>query len=186
MRREEKKMEILQAAGKVFFLNGFEKTKIEEIARKAGIGKGTVYEYFESKQQLFEELIAYNRRLIISNLQKTLAEGDSIREKLKAFAAFLAGVVKEHMRVFELMAGSRVMAREMGDILLEVVREAVGKEELRADLEPELIASLFVGTVNQFCSKEIVFFMKQPEEINYERLADAVMQGIGQKSEVSA
>ncbi|MBO5667336.1 MAG: TetR/AcrR family transcriptional regulator [Firmicutes bacterium] len=54
MRDRSKKRElIMEAALQVFVEHGYEKTKIIDVARTAGIGKGTVYEYFESKEELF-------------------------------------------------------------------------------------------------------------------------------------
>ena len=190
MAREEKKKEILRAAAKVFFVNGFEGAKIEDIAKEAGIGKGTVYEYFDSKQQLFEEMVAYSHQIIIGNLKKALAQGDSFNEKIKAFASFLTGMLKDHLHLFELMANSKVMAREMGalilesnirmgDALMEVVAEAARNGEIRSGLDPEIITAMIMGTVNQYCSKKVVFYMKQPEEIDYDLLVDAIMRGIG-------
>ena len=42
----------MQAAIKLFSENGFEKTSIEELAREAGIGKGTIYSYFQTKTDI--------------------------------------------------------------------------------------------------------------------------------------
>ncbi|MBR5000386.1 MAG: TetR/AcrR family transcriptional regulator [Firmicutes bacterium] len=54
MRDKSKKRQlIMEAALQVFVEHGYEKTKIIDVARTAGIGKGTVYEYFESKEALF-------------------------------------------------------------------------------------------------------------------------------------
>lgn len=54
--REKKKQEtrqaIMQAAIKLFSEKGFEKTSIEELAREAGIGKGTIYGYFQTKSDI--------------------------------------------------------------------------------------------------------------------------------------
>ncbi|MBN2723779.1 MAG: TetR/AcrR family transcriptional regulator [Deltaproteobacteria bacterium] len=50
--KEIKKMEISSAAIKIFINKGISNTSISEIAREAGIGKGTVYEYFSSKDEL--------------------------------------------------------------------------------------------------------------------------------------
>jgi TetR/AcrR family fatty acid metabolism transcriptional regulator len=47
---------ILEAAYDLFLNKGYWETKIIDIAEKAGIGKGTVYEYFESKDDIFFEL----------------------------------------------------------------------------------------------------------------------------------
>ncbi len=54
--REQKKQQtrkaIMQAAVKLFGKKGFEKTSIEELAREAGIGKGTIYSYFQTKSDI--------------------------------------------------------------------------------------------------------------------------------------
>ena len=59
MNKKEKRILILEAAKELFEEKGYHEAKISEIAIVAGIGKGTVYEYFESKQSLFEEMIIY-------------------------------------------------------------------------------------------------------------------------------
>jgi AcrR family transcriptional regulator len=51
--------QILIAALQVFAENGYEKTTIAEVAKVAGIGKGTVYEYFENKEQLLCDTMFY-------------------------------------------------------------------------------------------------------------------------------
>ena len=51
--RDEKKTLIIRAAAGVFAEKGFVKTLMAEVAAAAGIGKGTVYEYFRSKDDLF-------------------------------------------------------------------------------------------------------------------------------------
>ena len=51
--KSNKKMEILRAAAVSFAKNGIAKTKMEDIALTAGVGKGTIYEYFRSKEDIF-------------------------------------------------------------------------------------------------------------------------------------
>ena len=51
--RQEKARQIIQHATAIFAHKGYNATKIDDVAASAGIGKGTVYEYFESKQDLF-------------------------------------------------------------------------------------------------------------------------------------
>jgi AcrR family transcriptional regulator len=50
--REKRKREIALAALELFAEKSFESVSVSEIARAAGIGKGTVYEYFDSKEEL--------------------------------------------------------------------------------------------------------------------------------------
>lgn len=51
--KDRKRREILDAAMRVFAREGYHRAKMEVVAEEAGIGKGTVYEYFKSKTDLF-------------------------------------------------------------------------------------------------------------------------------------
>ena len=55
--RRSKSELILNAARKEFLAHGFRRTSIEEIARTAGIAKGTVYLYFDSKEAVFHAVL---------------------------------------------------------------------------------------------------------------------------------
>ena len=56
-RKEERPAEILAAALKMFSSKGFASTKLDEVAREAGVSKGTLYLYFESKEALFKAVV---------------------------------------------------------------------------------------------------------------------------------
>ena len=57
-----KRQQILEGARKVFHDNGFDAASMNDIARVAGVSKGTLYVYFENKERLFLELIAEEKR----------------------------------------------------------------------------------------------------------------------------
>jgi AcrR family transcriptional regulator len=57
-----KRRQILEGARAVFLSQGFDRASMDEIARAAGVSKGTLYVYFNNKQRLFEELIIEDRR----------------------------------------------------------------------------------------------------------------------------
>ena len=52
--RENRRSEILKAACTEFSENGYDSTKMEQIAKRVGIGKSTIYEYFPSKNELLK------------------------------------------------------------------------------------------------------------------------------------
>lgn len=56
-RREQKRLELLDAAMRVFCRDGFARARIDDIAAEAGIGKGTVYLYADSKVSLFKHVV---------------------------------------------------------------------------------------------------------------------------------
>jgi len=83
--KKRKKQQILEAAIEVFARKGFKETKISSIAENAGIGKGTVYEYFTSKDELFQNAFY----LFMDEINNAIAEKiynilDPM-EKIKAF-----------------------------------------------------------------------------------------------------
>lgn len=55
--KQDKKRMLLNAAAVVFSRDGYYKAKVEDIAKYAGVGKGTVYEYFDSKKELFKDMV---------------------------------------------------------------------------------------------------------------------------------
>jgi len=57
--KDQKKKDILEAAMKAYAKYGIENTKVQDISDIAGIGKGTIYEYFSSKEELFFEAVTH-------------------------------------------------------------------------------------------------------------------------------
>ncbi len=72
--KEETREKLLQSAMKEFAANGYAKTNIDDISVHAGFGKGTIYNYFPSKVELFLEVI----RRFINNLVSDI--NDSIKD----------------------------------------------------------------------------------------------------------
>ena len=87
-----KRERILMAAVEVFTRRGYNNVRMEEIAETAGIGKGTLYEYFDSKMQLFNEMIIksweeYSNSLTADSIHELNFE-ESIREIIKGHFTF--------------------------------------------------------------------------------------------------
>lgn len=83
-RETSKREQIMAAAGRVFARAGFEAAKVDDIAREAGVGKGTVYEYFDSKQALFEQILFKALFDHMQRLEQALAAHDDLVEALQA------------------------------------------------------------------------------------------------------
>ena len=78
--KEAKKLAILHAAMHVFARQGVVKTKMIDIARYAGIGKGTIYEYFRSKEEIFNSAFQYFFEDVEQALQQVVAsKGDPVQ-----------------------------------------------------------------------------------------------------------
>jgi len=83
---EYKKTRILEVSAKLFMAHGFRRVSMEEIARNAGVGKGTVYQLFSDKQELMLTTIDFIGSEVESAVGKILSdEALSPIEKLQMF-----------------------------------------------------------------------------------------------------
>ncbi|QRM57491.1 TetR/AcrR family transcriptional regulator [Sinorhizobium sp. BG8] len=88
-RKAERPGEILDAAFEEFVENGYAATRVEDIAARIGVTKGTVYFYFETKEILFEEMLRHIS-VPFSDLKQELGTlTGSYQEKIKAFARLI-------------------------------------------------------------------------------------------------
>lgn len=75
-----KKERIIKAAMDVFARDGLQKGTVDKIARQAGVAKGTVYEYFPSKEAIFEGVLYAFFESVSKNMKKALEkESDPVR-----------------------------------------------------------------------------------------------------------
>lgn len=83
-KKQNKINSILDVSLSLFAQKGFNGTSVADIAEKAGIGKGTIYEYFNSKQEIFINLIERWTSKANENLNEILKKIRNPEEKLKA------------------------------------------------------------------------------------------------------
>lgn len=186
---KEKKTEILKSAAEMFFLHGFDRTKVEDIAHKAKVGKGTVYVYFQSKQQLFEEMVAYIHETQELLIKKIMAKGSSLREKIEDLARYQIDLTYKNYKMLSSVACSKVTAREIGtfyigqnirvgQLLKSQIEEAMERRELNADIDSEIASALILGTIIQYCSMKVLLNGGLPEETVYGKISNLIMSGI--------
>src|ERR1700730_5854518 len=75
----DKRQSILDAALDEFAARGFADTRLDDVARRAGVAKGTIYLYFRDKENLFQDLVRTRLSPLIGTVQPAGAEGVSIR-----------------------------------------------------------------------------------------------------------
>lgn len=124
--REEKKKQsrrrIIEAAREVFFRDGFMPANLDEIAERAGVAKGTLYRYFESKADLYVAVLADNGRVFTDKLQEAVAAADSPSQQLRRISRFYLEHWQRHRDYFQIFWA--IDNQELiGDLPSEVVDE---------------------------------------------------------------
>ena len=101
----ERRQGILVAAGKVFDAHGYAATTMEAVAAEAGISKGSIYNYFENKRdlfvQLFSDVVAGNE--VAS--EKLLSGLGSARTRLESFLDDWTERAGDYKRIGRLLRG---------------------------------------------------------------------------------
>jgi AcrR family transcriptional regulator len=107
-RAAERRSAIIEAALDEFIARGFTATRIDDVAKRAGVAKGTIYLHFKDKESMFEELIRTALVPLIGRLHAPPPIGGSVRDAIEGFAR---GFIQE------------VVATRRGDIVRLIVAE---------------------------------------------------------------
>jgi AcrR family transcriptional regulator len=148
-----KKDGILLEAGKCFTRFGFKKTSVDDIAKKAGVGKGTVYLAADSKEDLYYQVLNREVRAWIAESARVID-----RRPADVILADLLARAIQHLQerplVMDLLVGGaqkvlpewREQLQELRDLgranIIEILRLGIKQGIFRADLEVELVAGL--------------------------------------------
>jgi AcrR family transcriptional regulator len=145
-RKEARPAEIVAAALQLFADRGFAATRLEDVATVAGVSKGTVYLYFESKEQLFEAVV---REAIAPNIDRAEALVDGFEgptpELLRALFGFVAGVLDTPLTgVMKLLVAESgnfpQLARLYADLVLRrvfaLIRRILERGVTRGEFRP--------------------------------------------------
>jgi AcrR family transcriptional regulator len=177
----QKRSDILTSARALFKENGFHNTKMEDIAQRAGVGKGTLYEYFKNKQEIFDETCIEYVELILEKVEEISRMNISFNEKLlilfkkrknSMYEDFEKSPI-DYIMSYKNIISEKVVKRlfdhilDMNKIMIEIINQ--GKEEgvVRKDIPSEIIACFVVGTLGEYFNLKMY---KQESEFNEEEL----------------
>lgn len=104
--REQKKVlsrrRILDSAREIFFRDGFMLANLDEVANRAGVAKGTLYRYFESKADLYVAVLAENGQVFVEKMDQVARAPRPVRECLRDLGDFYLDHWLEHIDYFQI------------------------------------------------------------------------------------
>jgi AcrR family transcriptional regulator len=83
LNKAKKKASFVDAAEKLFLQKGFENTSIEEVAKEAGLTKRTLYQYFNSKEDLFYAVALRGAKQLTFAYEEAMSKGHNALEKIR-------------------------------------------------------------------------------------------------------
>jgi len=156
--KADKRRAILRAAERVFRDRRFHEVLLDDVAAAARVGKGTIYLYFSSKEDLFFSLVSDGFLELEARLAKVAATGKPVGDKLCAFGEVLTAVLRErHMMIPAIMspefarrrpdarAALQSHHRRLDGILAGILEEGVRAGAVRSDADIHTFTCALVG-----------------------------------------
>ena len=100
--RDAKRGQIIEAAAGVFARKGFEAALMGDVAAAAGISKGSLYDYFDSKERLFFAVFEWSQRQVLAASAAQPPTGASAKERIVSFAEAAVAALVDQVDVYPL------------------------------------------------------------------------------------
>ncbi len=186
-----KKEQILLAAVEMFLDRDYYQVTITEIAERAEVGKGTVYEYFPSKEVLFKESFSYCAEAYLQSFRQHFTGSSSIRATMHDIVKTHLDLIKDNRKRLHLLFNERPLSfQELQNWVLErrqellkgitdLIEDGVKVKEIRTGIDVEMAGRLFLALNYVVMGGMVVLDNVEVEEEQITALLDVYWHGIG-------
>jgi AcrR family transcriptional regulator len=191
-RAAARRIAILEAALDEFSARGFAGARLDDVAQRAGVAKGTIYLHFKDKEALFQELVRTMLGPLVANLEHLLASDVPIRAVLERFADLFVreiyGTRRRDVARLVITEGARFPAiaefyyHEVAERGIAAMRAMIERAVSRGELShaalarfpqlvvaPALVGILWAGLFDRFAHLDVAGMMRAHIDILLER-----------------
>jgi TetR/AcrR family fatty acid metabolism transcriptional regulator len=185
----DKRRQILDAGIRVFARQGFHSCRVSDIADEAGVAYGLVYHYFNSKDQVLNELFTERWSLLLAAIEEIDAQPISGRQKLDAVARFIIDSYRHDPELMKVIIVEVTRAansfgrthlpeiRRAYDLIAKIVTDSQAAGDFRRDVDSEFASMWFYGAIEQLLSGW-VFGLIPGEAGDFDRAREMVVATI--------
>ncbi|HZL45474.1 MAG TPA: TetR/AcrR family transcriptional regulator [Opitutaceae bacterium] len=157
---QEKKQRIMQAAEEVFRTRQFHEVTLDEVARVANVGKGTIYLYFSDKEDLFFQTAVAGFDGMCELLRADATGEIPFRDGLLRMCMTISGFFRERRPLFRLILAQGEHALECGGSMRQrwlerrknmaettaaIIAQGIAAGDIRSDIPAEVLAEYLLG-----------------------------------------
>lgn len=188
MKAEERKQNILESAKRLFSLYGFYRTQISDIIKEAGIARGTIYQYFENKQDIFITLLenAYQQwekdisQAVTQIDLKSISPEAYLRLRVKTTLDFLVSdpdICNIVMSMgfglpVELETATRQLEEKIRIVAVNDFKLGIHNHHIRSDLNIDRFAEMIAGAIFRSAFHALARANKNSRAVDVEALAN--------------
>ena len=186
-----KRERILRAAVEVFARTGYFNAKVSEVAKEAGVADGTIYLYFQGKEDLLVTIFREQTRSYLAALGEELRGCTDPEERIRRAIRFhLAQVGRDRSLavVFQvelrhslkfLSLFSQEEVADYLDLLRGIIEEGQQQGRFRSSLHPQLMAKCVFGILDELVTSWILSEKVYPLDDQAGQVAELVLGGLG-------
>jgi len=185
-----KRERILRAAIDVFAKNGYFNAKVSEIAKAAGVADGTIYLYFDGKEDLLITIFREHTRNYLQSLERDLAHVRrpeeririAIRHHLESLGrdrnlAIVAQVELRHSLKFMSLLSQQEVADYL-NMIRKIVEHGQAEGTFRRNLHPQLVAKSVFGILDEMVTSWILSEKESSPVEQADQIADLILTGL--------
>jgi len=185
----DKRTRILMAALKVFSRKGFHQVKVEEIAQEAEIGKGTIYDYFESKEDIYHQIFRLSSERYTSIFQEMQAQGTDLWDKIRLLSLKHIEFFQTHkdMATFVFDGQGRPLESlnewlmeqkgQRQELVREILVRAMEDGEIRS-VDPDMASRMVMGLIFSVFGGMIFMEGTVPDRETVDKMLDILKKGL--------
>jgi TetR/AcrR family fatty acid metabolism transcriptional regulator len=157
----DKYYRIINAATKVFAKKGFFHAKVSDIAKEAQVADGTIYLYFDNKDDILISLFEEQMTVVLENMREQLSQEEDVVEKIQKFALTHLKLIElnKHMAEIiqvELRQSTKFMKEYKNEkflqylnLIAEIIREGQVKGIFKKEVIPGVAKRAFFGALDE-------------------------------------
>lgn len=187
--KTEVKEKIVQAAITTFSKYGYDKTRMDDIAKSAKLGKGTLYLYFKSKEELFYAISENSIKELKEQLSKLFSKKEDLVHDAEKFYDQYRNLIHDSEKVsFEMIAESsrnpklrKVLYEQrmkVYDIVIDYLRRQIEKGFFRKDMDVNAIASGLVALYDGLTISKLLGISEYHNKKAWTQTIRAIFTGI--------
>src|SRR4051812_3078727 len=189
-RGTSKRERILRAAVDVFAQNGYFNAKVSEIAKAAGVADGTIYLYFDNKEDVLVTIFREHTRNYLQSLERELMpvrrHEDRIRTAIRHHLETLGrdralAVVSQVELRHSLKFMSLLSQQEVADylnIIRKIIEQGQTEGTFRRNLHPQLVAKSVFGILDEMVTSWILSEKDYDVAAQADQVADLILTGL--------
>jgi len=192
-RDSERRNRILTSATRIIGEKGFQNATIAEIAREAGIGDATIYEYFKNKEDLLLAIPVETTKDLIVQINEHMMGIKGAFNRLRKFIWWWLNYVEKNpgygvVVLLELKTSKTYVsteayqaARNFYQIILNIIKEGQEEEAIKREINPYLARSLCVGAMEHIIIRWLLKDRKYSLLQYADELADLLIDSLKKK-----